>query len=109
MKKKIKSPLSPLQRKKLIRITIILIIAATGWVLFAPNMGMISLHQEHKRLDALEQQKIKLEQENAALRLEIEKIQNDIEYFERLAREKHNLLKKNEMVFDFNKAEKKKE
>ncbi len=109
MRKKIKSSLSPLQRKKFIRVVIILIVAALGWLLFAPDMGVITLQQEDKRLEALEQQKIKLEQENAALRLEIEKIQNDIEYFERLAREKHGLLKKNEMVFDFNKEEKKKE
>lgn len=109
MKKKIKSSLSPLQRKKFIRIILILVIAAMGWLLFAPDMGVIPLQQEHKRLEALEQQKIQLEQENATLRQEIEKIQKDIDYFERLAREKHGLLKKNEMVFDFNKEEKKKE
>ena len=106
MRKKIKSSLSPLQRRKFIRVILILIAAAVGWLFFAPDMGVIPLHQEHKRLEALEQQKILLEQENATLRQEIEKIQSDIEYFERLAREKHGLLKKNEMVFDFNKEEK---
>lgn len=109
MKRRIKNPLSPLQQTRLIKIAVILALSAIAWLLFAPNMGVISLHQENKRLEMLQQQKYKLEQENAALQLEIEKIQNDIEYFEKIAREKHGLLKKNEIIFDFNKEQNKQE
>ena len=109
MKKKIKSSLSPLQRKKLTRVLFVLVFAALGWLLFAPNMGVIPVYQEHKRLEALQQQKTRLEEENAELRLEIDKIQNDIDHFERLAREKYGLLKKEEVLFDFSKEKKKKD
>ncbi len=108
MKKKIKSTLSPLQRSRLVKIMVILIIVAVSWLLFAPEMGLISMHRERSRLEALQQQKNSLEQENAALRQEIERIENDIEYFEKIAREKHGLLKKNEILFDFGEDSKKK-
>ena len=87
------------------KILLILACAALLWIVFAPNMGLLSVKRENDRLQALQQKKAQLEQENAALRQEIERIQNDIEYFEQLAREKHGLLKKNEMIFDFSKEE----
>ena len=105
MKSRPKKPLSPLQRSRLVKILLILACAALLWIVFAPNMGLLSVKRENDRLQALQQKKAQLEQENAALRQEIERIQNDIEYFEQLAREKHGLLKKNEMIFDFSKGE----
>ena len=59
------------------------------------------MQRERSRLEALQQQKVQLEQENAVLRQEIERIEGDIQYLEELAREKHGLLRKNEMLFDF--------
>ena len=107
MKKKIKSTLSPLQRSRLVKILVILVIFAVSWLLLAPEMGLITLHREQNRLEALQQQKTRLEQENAALRQEIDRIESDIQYFEKIAREKHGLLKKNEMLFDFGEDNKK--
>lgn len=101
MKKKIHSKLSPLQRSRLIKIVAVVICLALSWLLFAPDMGVISVQKERNRLETLRQQKKELKQQNAALQQEIDKIYSDIEYFERLAREKHGLLKKNEMLFDF--------
>ncbi len=101
MKSRPKKSLSPLQRSRLLKICLILACAALLWIVFAPDMGLLSMKREHDRLQALQQKKAQLEQENAALRQEIERIQNDIDYFEQLAREKHGLLKKNEMIFDF--------
>ena len=103
MKKKPKETLSPLQQRRLLRIIIVLFCLAFSWIVFAPNMGLVPLQKERNRLKSLERQKIELEAEITGLRREIERIQNDVEYFERLAREKHGLLKKNEMVFDFGK------
>ncbi len=106
MKKKPKETLSPLQQRRLLRIIVVLVCLALLWIVFAPNMGLVPLHKELDRLESLERQKIELEAEIAVLRQEIERIQNDAEYFERLAREKHGLLRKNEMVFDFDKNKK---
>lgn len=108
MDKKIKSTLSPLQRSRLIKITILLSVFAVTWLLFAPNMGILSMQEERSRLEELHQQKARLEQENAALREQIERIESDIEYFERIAREKHGLIRKNEILFDFEKSKDKK-
>ena len=108
MDKKIKSTLSPLQRSRLIKISILLSVCAVTWLLFAPDMGIISMQKERARLEELHQQKARLEKENAALREEIERIESDIEYFERIAREKHGLIRKNEILFDFDKGDDKK-
>lgn len=107
MKRQFKNPLSPLQQKKLTRVVLVLFMLAICWLLFAPNMGVVSLQRENSRLDALIQQKSQLEQENAELRQEITKIKDDIDHFERLAREKHGLLRKNEILFDFDEQKKK--
>jgi len=101
MKKKFQKTLSPLQQRRFVKILVLLAIAAAGWILFAPDMGIYSLYTQKSRVEKLQEKKSKLEAENAALRREIDRIENDVEYLERLAREKHGLLKENEMVFDF--------
>jgi cell division protein FtsB len=106
MKKKPKQSLSALQQKRLIKISVVFLLAALVWLLFAPDMGFFSWRQQSSKFEELQQQKVKLQQENSDLRQEIERIQTDIDYFERLAREKHGLLRKNEMLFDFSKEEK---
>lgn len=108
MKKKPRQKLTALQQKRLVKVSLGLLFAAIIWLIFAPNMGFVSWQKQHGRLKELENKKIMLEEENAVLRQEIERIQNDIEYFEKLAREKHGLLKKNEILFDFSKEEKRK-
>lgn len=108
MKRKIKKSLSPLEQRRLVRITLLLLICAVLWLLFAPKMGIVSLYKQKSRLQTLETQRITLEKENAVLRLEIDRIQNDIEYFEYLARKKHGLVRENEIIFDFSKNNPKK-
>jgi cell division protein FtsB len=101
MKKRFQHTLSPLQQRRFVKILVLLAIAAVGWIFFAPDMGIYSLYSQKNRVEKLQEKKSKLEAENAALRREIKRIENDVEYLERLAREKHGLLKENEMVFDF--------
>ena len=48
-----------------------------------------------------------LRQENQVLKEEIDKIQNDPEYLEEVARKKFGLIKKNELIFNFRKKRKK--
>ncbi len=108
MKRKLKRSLTPLQQKRLVKTTLLLFIIAIIWLFFAPKMGILSLYKEKGRLQALQSQRIRLEKENAVLRLEIDRIHNDIDYFEYLAREKHGLVKDNEIIFDFSKGGKKK-
>ena len=46
-------------------------------------------------------------QENIDMARDIERLQSDKEYLERVAREEHGMLKDNEMVFDFSEGKKK--
>ncbi len=108
MKRKIRKTLSPLQQRRLIKIALLVLVLAASWLLFAPNVGIVSLYKQKAHLQSLESQSLRLEKENAVLRLEIDRIHNDIDYFEYLAREKHGLVKENEIIFDFSKDRNKK-
>ncbi len=107
MKRKIKKTLSLTQQRLLVRITLLFLVIAVLWLLFAPKMGVIALYKERENLQKLESQRIQLEKENSALRSEIDRINNDIDYFEDLARKK-GLVKENEIIFDFSKKDPKK-
>lgn len=108
MKRRINKTLSNAQQKLLVRITLLLLILAVLWLLFAPGKGVVFLHKQKERLQGLETQRIRLEQENSVLRSEIDRIHNDIDYFEYLAREKHNLVRDDEIIFDFSTGDQKK-
>jgi cell division protein FtsB len=106
-KQKPKEFLSPLQRKRLGRISFAVAIVLLLWLVFAPGRGMLYLHQQKKHLAVLEAERKQMIQDNKDMSLAIERLQNDEEYLEQVAREKHGMLKDNEMVFDFGKQKKK--
>jgi len=100
-KPKPKQKLSPLQRRKLIKIVVVIVLLALVWVVFSPNTGIWTVIQHRSELHQLQEETIQLKQENAALQSEIDQLQNDPAYLEEIARGKYGLLKKNERVFDF--------
>jgi cell division protein FtsB len=106
MKQKPKTPLSSLQRKRLLRISFGIFVLVLLWIVFAPGNGMYHLRQQKKYLAELTAEQEELVQQNKEMEEDIERLQNDEEYLEEVAREKHGMLKDNEMIFDF--AEKKK-
>jgi len=97
-----------LTERRLIR-RIVYIIAAAGvaWLIFAPGRGLLYYHRLHKRIDALTQQNKSLAARNEELRKEIERLQNDEAYLEEMARQKYDLLKENETVYEFKHSGKK--
>lgn len=78
------------------------------WILFAPGRGFFHYLKLHREIAALTEENSRLEAKNVELTEDIKKLQSDNAYLEKVAREKHGLLKKNEMVFDFEKPAKKK-
>jgi cell division protein FtsB len=108
MQKKPRTSLSPLQKKRLVIIGICLVFIAFLWIIFAPHMGIFSLIQQRSKLTRLEAENIEIKEKNNFLQKEIEQIKNDPKYFEKVARDKHGLLKDNEMVFDFSSSSKEK-
>lgn len=106
MRKKPKKPLTPLQENKLLKIVLGLVLVSILWLLFAPGTGMYSLIKLRDKATRLEQQTEELIRSNEGLRAEIDRLKNDTEYLEQIAREKYGLLKKNEHVFDFSRSPK---
>jgi cell division protein FtsB len=103
MKKKPKQKLSPLQKRKLIKFVVTIVLLAFLWVFFSPNVGIWTVIQHRSELHQLQEETIQFEQENTVLQNEIDRLQNDPAYLEEIARKKYGLLKKNEQVFDFSK------
>jgi cell division protein FtsB len=108
MKKRPRTSLSPLQRKRLVIIGVCLAFIAFLWIIFAPHMGVYSLMQQRSKLARLQVENAEIGEKSTLLEKEIEQIKNDPEYFEKVARDKHGLLKDNEMVFDFTPSKKEK-
>ena len=107
MKQKPKTSHTPLQRKRLKRLVGVIVALALLWLVFAPGRGLFHLHQRNKYLAGLEAESEALIQHNSDITRDIERLQNDNEYLEQVAREEHGMLKENEMVFDFSKKKKK--
>jgi cell division protein FtsB len=108
MKKTYKISLSPLQQKKLYRISFLLVAIFLLFLFFTPGKGLYFLRKQKMQVAALNAEKQDLEKKNKALREEIKRVTTDVHYLEEVAREQHGLLKKDEMVFDFSPKERKK-
>ncbi len=109
MKQKPKKSLSPLQQRRLWRISVVAGGMIVLWLVFSPGRGLFHLHQQKKHLAVLEAERAQMIAENKEMMEAIERLQNDRKYLEQIAREQHGMLKDNEMVFDFAKKKQKKE
>ncbi len=92
-----------LRKYKIIITTSLLLCMALGlWVYFSPYgaRNYLSLEDELNKVSS--EVKI-LQRQNSNLREEINKIKHDPDYLKKIARHNYNLLKKNEMIFDFSK------
>lgn len=78
------------------------------WIFFAPGRGYFHYHKLQKKLNALTLENNQLEAKNAELQKDIKRLQTDDAYLEDVARKKHGLLKKDEMVYEFDPPKKKK-
>lgn len=108
MKRTYKTSLSPLQQKRLCRISLLLLVLFLLAIFFAPGKGFYFLRKQKKQVVALNAEKQALLEKNEALQEEINRLQTDVHYLEKVARAQHGLLKKDEMVFDFSPKEQKK-
>jgi len=91
------------------KLVVLVVFLALLWLFFAPGLGIVSYIKKKSELTQVKKQAIQLQKANAGLQVEIDKLLNDQVYLEKLAREKYNLLKPNEKVYDFSKKSKKEE
>ncbi len=108
MKRKPKSSLTALQRRRLLRLVLFLAAVAILWLTFAPDKGVYSVIKKRSRLNELQDEIGELQDQNSELKEEIERMQTDNEYLEEVARDRYGLLKDDEMVFDFSPQKQKK-
>jgi cell division protein FtsB len=108
MEKKYKTSLSPLQQKKVLRISLLLLVFFLLAIFFTPGRGLYYLRKQKMQVQALHAEKQKLIENNEALREEIKRLNSDMLYLEEVARRQYGLLKKDEMVFEFFPKEQKK-
>ncbi|MDF1614921.1 FtsB family cell division protein [Desulfurivibrio dismutans] len=88
--------------KKTSRPLVLLVLAALAlWLLFSPY-GLWQYGQVSRERAALQQENRVLETENRQLQEEIERLQHDPQYIEEVARRHYDMLKENEILFDFN-------
>ncbi len=107
-KQKPKTSLSPLQRNRFLRISIAIIVFSLLGILFMPEKGLYHIRQQKSHCAEIRAEKVTLKVQNDAIKKDIERLQNDQEYLEKVAREDHGMLKKNEMIFDFSRKTKEK-
>ena len=77
------------------------------WLFFAPGLGIVSYMKKKAELKQVQNEATHLKKVNVELQQEIDKLLSDPVYLEKLAREKYDLLKPNEKVYDFSRKPKK--
>ncbi len=72
------------------------------WILFAPGRGYVHYLQLKREEARLVEENHDLEVKNAELAEDLKRLESDDAYLEKIARQKHGLLKKDESVYEFN-------
>ena len=70
------------------------------WIVFAPK-GIVPYNSLKKKVKKISLENEELRSKNGTLLEEIHKLTHDMEYIGKIAREKYNMLKKNEVIFEF--------
>ncbi len=85
--------------KNLITICLLVfIVAMLGYAVFG-SRGVLRILQAERQQQQLEKQLTVLQQEQQQLREEIERLRNDKEYWEQLAREKLGMVREGELIY----------
>lgn len=72
------------------------------WHLFS-GYGLVGYYHLEKKLAALQTENDLLQQQNSQLRHDLKRFKDDDAYFSQIARKQHGMIKKNEVIFDFEK------
>ena len=72
------------------------------WHLFS-SYGLVGYFHLEKKLAGLTAENDRLQEQNTQLRNDLKRFANDNAYFSEIARKRHGMIKKNEILFDFEK------
>lgn len=71
------------------------------WVVFSPISGWLRSVRVNRELAELQAENETLQKQNKNLKEEINKLTKDPEYLEGIARDRFGMLKKNEVIYQF--------
>lgn len=94
------------EKKKLLRLGWLVVIILAMWTIFSP-WGALKYYHLEKDLEQARASNQQLQHDNQNLQKEIELLTTDPAYIEKIAREKHGLLRNNETVYQFPTSKKK--
>ena len=77
---------------------VIIILVMLGYAVFG-NRGVIRIVQAERQQEQLQAQLTGLQQEQQRLREEIERLQNDKDYWEQLARKNLGMVREGELIY----------
>ena len=98
---KTQKQLNHTERRLLFLVAILCLAVTSTWLSLHPN-GILSYYILQKKLSTVRTENSQLKEENEKLRFKLKKIENDPSYLEEIARKDYDLLKKNEIIFEFN-------
>jgi len=94
------------ERKRFWTIFTITLVLLCLWLLFAPN-GVVRYYNLQQEIAGVREDEASLEEQNASLATDVNRLEKDPAYLEDLARDEYGLIRKNEMIFDFSRPSKK--
>ena len=77
---------------------LVIIVLMAAFAVFG-DRGALRIVQAHKQKQALEQQLAELQQEQKDLKAEIERLNNDKDYWEQLARNRLGMVREGELIY----------
>jgi cell division protein FtsB len=87
--------------KKRILVPILLLISVMVFFTFFGDKGLLQVYRLRRELKEIERTNTELRQENEKLRAEIDNLRTNKKYIEELARRELGLVKKGEIVYQF--------
>lgn len=93
-----------LEFKKLLFISAAALLVLLFWLLFSEH-GLLGSRRVSQQIATIKKDNAELEKNNQTLAQEINRLENDSAYLTEIAR-KQELLKKNEIIFDFRQPKK---
>ena len=94
------------EKRKLLKLGWLVVIIFVIWTVFSP-WGAWKYYRQGKDLEQVREANQQLQQNNQKLQKEIDLLTSNPAYIEKIAREKHGLLRNNEVVYSFPSAKKK--
>jgi len=82
-------------------VTILLLVSVMIFFTFFGDKGLLQVYRLRRELKEIERDNKELRQENDRLRAEIDNLRTDRKYIEELARRELGLVKKGEIIYQF--------